>query len=85
MSRVLELAGDVVNQLESVARGVGLEGGAGGPDVGAAVGDAGDDVADGDDVGGGAAEEHQGHAVGGGGLPGDGEGLAGGDNLGGTC
>jgi hypothetical protein len=78
---VLVLASDVVDELESVARGVGLEGGWGSPDVGAGVGDADNDVLERNDVGGGATEENKRDAVGGGWLPGDGEGLAGRDDL----
>jgi hypothetical protein len=75
------LAGDIVNELEAVVRGVCLERRSRGPDEGAAVGDTDDDGAEGNDVGRGAAEQDEGHAVGRGWLPGDGEGLAGGDNL----
>ena len=59
-----------------------LEGGGRGPAEGTAVGDT---LSDGrtelDDVGGGALEEENGDGVGGSWLPGDGELLAGGDNL----
>jgi hypothetical protein len=84
LGAVLVLAGDVVDELESVAgvAGGGLERGRGGPDEGAAVGDADDDGGTLlDDVGRGALEEEERHAVGGRWLPRDGEGLAGGDNL----
>lgn len=78
---VLVLASDVVDELESVARGVGLEGGWGSPDVGARVGNADDDVLERNNVGGGTTEENKRDAVRGGWLPGDGEGLAGRDDL----
>jgi len=60
---------------------ISLEAGGRSPLVRTAVGNAGDNGGQRDNVGGGAAEEDQRHRVGGSWLPGDGEGLAGGDNL----
>lgn len=78
---VLELAGDVVNELETVVGHVSLEAGRGSPLVGSAVGDAGDDGGEGLDVLGRATEEDKRDRVGGGWLPGDGELLACRDDL----
>ena len=78
---VLVLAGNVVDQLESVAGAVSLEGGGRGPGEGTRVVDALSKSLDGDNVGGGATEQQQRDCVGGGWLPGDGEGLASRDNL----
>jgi hypothetical protein len=79
---VLVLAVDVVNQLETVVGGIGLEIGRGGPGEGARVGDAdGKGSTEGNDVGRGATEKDQGDGVPGSGLPGDLEGLAGRDDL----
>jgi hypothetical protein len=83
LSRVLVLAVDVVNQLETVVGDIGLEVGRGSPGEGARVGDADSEgSAEGKDVGRGAAEQDQRDGVLRGGLPGDLEGLAGRDNLG---
>lgn len=85
LGRVLVETGHVVDDLDAVAgvAGGSLEGGSGSPGKRAAVGDAlGERRAILDDVGGRALEEQDGDGVGGGGLPGDGEGLAGRDNLG---
>lgn len=60
---------------------VSLEAGRRSPLVGSTVGNAGDNGGQGNDVGGRAAEEDERDRVGGGRLPGDGEGLASGDNL----
>ena len=79
---VLVLAGNVVDQLETVVGDISLEGGGRSPLEGAGVGDALSKSLDGDDVGRGATEEEERDRVGGGWLPGDGEGLAGRDNLG---
>jgi hypothetical protein len=84
LSRVLVLAGDVVDQLESVVGGVGLERGGRGPGEGAGVLEALNESLDGDNVGRGATEQEERDRVGGGWLPGDGEGLASRDNLGGV-
>lgn len=83
LSGVLVLAVDVVDQLESVAGGGGgsLERGGRGPDEGTGVVDALSKSLDGDNVGGRSLEEEKGDRVGGGWLPGDGEGLASRDNL----
>jgi hypothetical protein len=78
---VLVLASHVVDELETVVGYISLEAGRGGPLVRTAVGNAGDDGGQRNNVGGGAAEEDQRHRVGGSWLPGDGEWLAGGDNL----
>lgn len=78
---VLVLAVNVVDQLESVVGGVGLEGGGGSPLEGTRVVDALSKSLDGDHVGGGTTEQEEGDCVGGGWLPGDGEGLASRDNL----
>ena len=81
LGRVLVLAGHVVDELEAVVGGVGLEARGRSPGECAAVGDASHDGGDGDHVGGRAAEENKRDAVGGGWLPGDLEWLAGGDDL----
>lgn len=73
---VLVEAGDVVNELDSVAGSIGLEVGGHVPGVGTAVGNADDDVLERNNVVGGATEQDQGHAVRAGWRPGDGEGLA---------
>lgn len=78
---VLVLAGDVVNQLESVAGAVSLEGGGRGPHEGTGVLDTLSKSLDGDNIGGRSTEEEERDRVGGGWLPGDGEGLASRDNL----
>ena len=65
-------AGCVVDELDAVVGGVGLEGGGGRPGVGAAVGGAFDDGVEGEDVFGGAAEVDEGFGAGGGGLEGNG-------------
>lgn len=63
-------AGCVVDELDAVVGGVGLEGGGGRPGVGAAVVGVFDDGVEGEDVFGGAAEEDEGYGAGGGGLEG---------------
>jgi hypothetical protein len=78
---VLVLAGNVVDQLESVAGAVSLEGGGRGPSEGTRVVDTLSKSLDGDNVGGRSTEEEERDRVGGGWLPGDGEGLASRDNL----
>jgi hypothetical protein len=78
---VLVVARAVVDDLQAVVRDVGLEAGGGRPGEGAAVGDGLVDAGDGEDVGGGATEEDEGDGAGGCGLPGYGEGDAGGDDL----
>jgi hypothetical protein len=79
---VLVLAVEVVNQLETVVGDISLEVGRGSPGEGARVGEAdGEGFAERNDVGRGATEKDQGDSVGGGGLPGDLEGLAGRDDL----
>lgn len=81
LSGVLVLAGNVVDELKSVVGGVSLEGGRRGPGEGTRVVDALSKSLDGDNVGRGATEQEERDRVGGGWLPGDGEGLASGDNL----
>jgi hypothetical protein len=81
LSGVLVLAGNVVDQLESVVGGVSLESRGRGPDEGTGVGDALNESLDGDNVGGRSTEEEERDRVGGSWLPGDGEGLASRDNL----
>lgn len=81
LGRVLVLAGNIVNQLESIAGAVGLEGGSWRPDEGTRVVDALSKSLDGDNVDGGATEQQQRDCVGGGWLPSDGESLASRDNL----
>src|SRR5690242_3963007 len=78
---VLVLAGNVVNQLESVAGYISLEGGGRSPGEGTRVVDALSKSLNGNNVGGGATEQEERDRVGGGRLPGDGEGLASRDNL----
>lgn len=80
---VLELAGHVVDDLDAVAVGAGggLESRIGSPGELAGVGDGLNNGVLGHDVDGGALEEDEGDLVGGGGGPGDLEGLASGDNL----
>lgn len=81
---VLVLAGHIVDELDAVAGGAGggLEVGGRSPGQATAVGDT---LSDGrtelDNVGGRALEEQHRDGVGGAWLPGDGEWLAGGDNL----
>jgi len=79
---VLVLASLVVDELDAVALGAlrGLEGGLGVPGVGTAVLDLLSDGVDRDEVLGGALEEDEGDGALSGRLPGDGEGLADGDN-----
>lgn len=79
---VLVLASLVVDELDAVALGAlrGLEGGLGVPGVGAAVLDLLGDGVDRDEVLGRALEEDEGDGALSGRLPGDGEGLADGDN-----
>jgi hypothetical protein len=78
---VLVLAGNVVDELETVTGHIGLEGSGWGPDERSAVGNASNDGLERNHVGGRATEKDQRDAVGGGWLPGDGEGLASRDNL----
>lgn len=78
---VLVLAGNVVNQLESVAGDISLEGGGRSPGEGTRVVDALSKSLNGNNVGGGATEQEERDRVGGGRLPGDGEGPASRDNL----
>lgn len=78
---VLVVARHVVDDLQPVVRDVGLERGGGRPGVAAAVGDGLDDAEDGNVVLGGAAAEDEGDGAGACGLPGYGEGDAGGDGL----
>ena len=78
---VLVLAGNVIDQLESVAGAVSLEGGGRSPLEGTRVVDTLSKSLDGDNVDGGATEQDEGDRVGGGRLPGDGEGLASRNNL----
>lgn len=81
---VLVLASNVVDQLDAIAVGAGggLKIGGGSPGEATAVGDS---LSEGrtelDDVGSGTLEEEDGDGVGGSWLPGDGEGLAGGNDL----
>lgn len=79
---VLVLAGNVVDQLETVVGDIGLEGSSGSPGEGARVGNALGKSLDGEDVGRGATEKDKRNRVGGGWLPGDLEGLASRHNLG---
>lgn len=69
------------NEEDTVVGDVVLELGAGGPDVLAAVADVLSDGVQRDDVGAGSTEEDKGDAALGGGGPGDGVGLASGDEL----
>lgn len=85
LGRVLVLAGHVVDELDAIAVGAGggLKIGRGSPGQATAVGNAlSKRRAELDHVGRGALEEEDRDSVGGGWLPGDGEGLAGGDDLG---
>lgn len=78
----MELARRVNDQLDAVVAGVRLEGGRGSPFEGAGVVNAGGDGrADRDDVGGWATEKENGNWAGGRGGPGNGIGLANGDDL----
>ena len=87
LSGVLVVAIDVIDELDSPAVGAvsALEGGGGSPGVAASVGDTLND--DGVDLAETrlALEEDQGDRVGRVSSPGDGEGLASGDGLGGVC
>lgn len=73
--------GIVADQLDTVVGGVGLEVSRGRPVVGASVLDVVYDGSDGDDVGGRTAEKHEGDRVCGRWRPGDGVGLAGGNDF----
>ena len=77
----MKLARVVTDQLDTVAGRVRLEVGGWCPDKCAGVLDALGDGVQRDHVGGRAAEQQQGHGVYGGGRPGDGVWLAGGDLL----
>jgi len=78
----LELARRVNDQLDAIVAGVRLEGGRRSPFEGASVVDVGGDGrADRDDVGGWATEKENGNWAGGRGGPGNGIGLASGDDL----
>lgn len=78
---VLVLAGTLDNEEETVVGDVGLEVGAGGPLELSAVGDGLSESLEGNDVGGGTAQEDQGDGTSGGGGPLDGVGLALGNDL----